>query len=68
LIHTDTENTYTLYLSDKTHTKFPPQLKVEYIKEEPGSFIEQIKFNAKLKKDNNTFMIFFDENKPLLFK
>ena len=68
LIHNDTENTYTLYLSDKTHTKFPPQLKVEYIKEEPGSIAEQIKFNSKLKKDNNTLMIFFNENKPLFYK
>lgn len=68
LIHSDTENTYTLYLSEKTKTQFPPQLKVEYIKEEPSSITEQIKFNSKLKKDNNYLMIFFNENKPLLFK
>jgi hypothetical protein len=68
MIHIDSENTYTLYLSDKAKTKFPPQLKVEYIKEEPASFSEQIKFNAKLKKDNNFLMIFFNEKKPLLYK
>lgn len=68
LIQNDKENIYTLYLSDKTKTNFPPQLKIEYIKEEPGSIVEQIKFNTKLKKDNNTLMIFFDENKPLFYK
>jgi len=68
IIHLDSENTYTLYLSDKTKTKFPAQLKVEYIKEEPGSLSEQVKFNNKLKKDNNFLMIFFNEKKPLLYK
>ncbi len=68
LINTDTENIYTLYLSSENHIKFPPQLKVEYIKEEPASFSEQIKFNSKLKKDNNFLMIFFNEKKPLMYK
>ncbi|MDQ7009118.1 MAG: glycosyltransferase [Candidatus Gracilibacteria bacterium] len=68
LIHTDTGNIYTLYLSNKTKTKFPVQLKVEYIKEEPSSLTEQIKFNSKLKKDKNFLMIFFNEKKPLLYK
>jgi len=68
LIHLDSENKYTLYLSDKTKTQFPLQLKVEYIKEEPWSLFEQINFNSKLKKDNNFLMIFFNEKKPLLYK
>lgn len=68
LIHLDKENTYTLYLSNRTQTKFPPQLKVEYIKEEPWTILEQINFNKKLKKDNNYLMIFFNEKKPLFYK
>jgi len=68
LIHFDKENNYTLYLSDKNHVNFPKQLKVQYIKEDPWSFTEQVKFNNQLKKDNNFLMIFFNEKKPLLYK
>jgi glycosyltransferase involved in cell wall biosynthesis len=68
LIHLDTDNTYVLYLSDQTKTKFPDKLKVEYIKEKPWSLLEQIKFNNKLKKDNNDLMVFFSDKKPLQYK
>lgn len=68
LIHIDTSNIYTLYLSKDIKINFPPSINVKYIEEKPGSFLEQIKFNFLLKKDNNNLMIFFNEKKPLLYK
>ena len=68
LIHLDNENNYTLYLSDQTKVSFPPQLKVEFIKEKPGSIAEQVSFYKKLKKDKNNLMIFFNEKKPLFYR
>ena len=68
LIHIDTINNYTLYLSKDIKIKFPDSINVKYIEEKPWSFLEQIKFNFLLKKDNNNLMIFFNEKKPLLYK
>jgi glycosyltransferase involved in cell wall biosynthesis len=68
LINIDTTNNYKLYLNEDLKIKFPDNINVKYIKEKPGSFLEQIKFNFLLKKDNNSLMIFFNEKKPLLYK
>ncbi len=68
LISTDGDDSYTLYLSAGTNAQFPDFVNVELIKEEPGTFAEQLHFSRKLKKDNNALMIFFNEDKPLRYK
>ena len=68
LISTDSEDKYTLYLSASTNAQFPDFVNVELIKEEPGTFAEQLYFSRKLKKDDNALMIFFNEDKPLRYK
>ncbi|MCD5380520.1 glycosyltransferase [Candidatus Gracilibacteria bacterium] len=68
LISTDGEDTYTLYMSANTNAQFPSSINVELIKEEPGTFAEQLYFSRKLSKDKNNLMIFFNEEKPLRYK
>ena len=68
LISTDWEDSYTLYMSADTKAQFPSFINVELIKEEPGTFAEQLHFSRKLSKDKNNLMIFFNEEKPLRYK
>jgi len=69
LIHSQSDTQFNIYTQNPNLFELDASnFHVKYVDIECGSIAEQIKFNSILKADKNTAMIFFDHNKPLLYK
>lgn len=69
LIHTQSDVQFNIYTKNPDLFELDAtNFHVKYTNIECWSIAEQTKFNQILKSDNNTLMIFFDHNKPLLYK
>lgn len=69
LIHSNDEIQFNIYTKNPDlFTLDNSNFHLKYVNISCGSLAEQIKFNRLLQSDQNTVMIFFDHNKPLMYK
>ena len=68
LIKNTPENQYIIYTNNDLKIKENKNVKLSRVNIKKWSLSEQTRFYKILKKDNNALMLFFDINKPLLYK
>ena len=68
LTYSDQENHYLIYTNSKWKIEETSNTNIKYIWIKNWSLKEQFQFLKVLKEDKNDIMIFFNHNKPLLYK